>query len=91
MTSVCKDVLVENKLGLHMRSATKLANLANSFKAAITVNHEEKSVAANSVMGLLMLASQQGKTVTICCEGDDAQQALDAVCELFANKFDEDE
>lgn len=86
-----RSVLVENKLGLHARAATKLATLANTFSADITIQQEDKTAPANSVMGLMMLESYQGKTITVCCDGEDAEAALDAVCKLFADKFDEGE
>jgi phosphocarrier protein NPr len=92
MAALSKTVLIENKLGLHARAAMKLVELAQSFKAIITIkNQEEKESTADGVMGLLMLESAQGQYVTISAEGPDAEQALDAICHLIEDKFDEDE
>ncbi len=87
-----RTVLIQYRLGLHARAAVKLVELAQSFQAVLTIqNHEGKEATADSVMGLLMLESAQGEYVTISAEGSDAEPALDAVCHLIEDKFDEDE
>ena len=63
-----------------------------SFDAILTIqNHEGKEATADSVMGLLMLESAQGEHVTISAEGSDASPALEAVCHLIEDKFEEAE
>ena len=86
-----KTLLIVNKLGLHARAATQLAKLANQFDAQVTVVQGEKSASANSVLGLMMLESSQGKEVQVISEGQDAEQALAAVEKLIVEKFNEDE
>ncbi|WP_117236093.1 HPr family phosphocarrier protein [Vibrio maerlii] len=87
-----RTVLIQNKLGLHARAAIKLVELAQSYDATLTlINHEDREVTADSVMGLLLLESAQGEHVTINAEGAQAQEALTAVCDLIENKFEEDE
>ncbi|ELV8677544.1 HPr family phosphocarrier protein [Vibrio vulnificus] len=87
-----RKVLIQNRLGLHARAAVKLVELAQSFAAEVTVdNEEDKTAAADSVMGLLMLESAQGQYVTIHASGEQAEQALDAICHLIEDKFEEGE
>jgi phosphocarrier protein NPr len=86
-----KTVKIVNKLGLHARAATQLVQLANTFQASITVFKEDKSADANSVLGLMMLESHQGETVTIVSDGADAEQAFEAVRALITDKFNEEE
>lgn len=86
-----RSLTIINKLGLHARAATKLVQLANQFDAEITLTQADNSAPANSVLALMMLESGQGKTVDILCEGEDAQQAMDAITALIENKFDESE
>ncbi|MDE0550201.1 HPr family phosphocarrier protein [Vibrio sp. VP6] len=81
-----RKVLIQNRLGLHARAAVKLVELAQSFDAVVTI-----TATADSVMGLLMLESAQGQYVTIHATGDQAELALDAVCHLIEDKFDEGE
>ncbi|HAS8284822.1 TPA: HPr family phosphocarrier protein [Vibrio vulnificus] len=87
-----RKVLIQNRLGLHARTAVKLVELAQSFAAEVTIdNEEDKTAAADSVMGLLMLESAQGQYVTIHASGEQAEQALDAICHLIEDKFEEGE
>lgn len=83
--------LIENKLGLHARAATVLAQLAVQFNASITIYQDDKKAAADSVLGLMLLESSQGKEINVVCEGPDAEQALHAVGQLIAQRFNEQE
>ncbi|WNC68115.1 HPr family phosphocarrier protein [Thalassotalea nanhaiensis] len=93
MTSLTieQSVLIENKLGLHARAATKLAKLSKNYQAKITLTLEKKSAEADSIMGLMLLTGSQGKEVHIKAEGIQAREAMTAVIQLFLDKFDEDE
>ncbi|ELL7087094.1 HPr family phosphocarrier protein [Vibrio fluvialis] len=92
MPQAGRTVLIQNRLGLHARAAVKLVELAQSFDAVLTIQSQEgKEATADSVMGLLMLESAQGQNVTISAEGSQAEQALDAVCHLIEDKFEEEE
>ncbi|MGL4379901.1 MAG: HPr family phosphocarrier protein [Vibrio sp.] len=92
MSQLCQTVLIQNRLGLHARAAIKLVQLAQSFDAILTVQSQDgRTATADSVMGLLMLESAQGQQVIISAEGSQAQPALNAVCQLIEQKFDEDD
>lgn len=91
MSIISKQVTICNKLGLHARAATKLAQLSLKFSAKVTVELAGKEADASSIMALMLLAGGQGKTVNITAEGDDAQSALTEICQLISDKFDEDE
>jgi len=82
-------VTIVNQLGLHARAATKLAQLCQQFNSRIELVQEDKTADASSVLALLMLASSKGKSLNVCTEGDDAQQALSAVVELINSGFEE--
>mgnify|MGYP000073367700 CR=1 FL=1 len=88
---ISRTVTIQNKLGLHARAATKLAQLAQKFSANVIIKQANKSANADSVMALLMLASNQGKDVTVEAKGDDAELAVEEICQLISNKFDEAE
>lgn len=91
MPSLQKTLIITNKLGLHARAATKLAQLCQKFDAKVTVNLEGKEADASSVMALMLLAGSQGKEVTVRSEGKDAEKSLSSICQLFTDKFDENE
>ena len=91
MNTLTQQVTICNKLGLHARAATKLAQLCQKFSAKITLELEGKEADANSIMALMLLAGGQGKIVTITAQGEDAQIALPEICQLISDKFDEAE
>ena len=90
MAEATLDII--NKLGLHARAASKLANLCARFRCQITFYKGDTQKAdGKSLMALMLLAAGQGTQLRTCCEGDDGEQALAAIAELFANRFDEAE
>ncbi len=91
MNTVSKELTIVNKLGLHARAASKLAQLCQHFTAKITLELEDKSADANSIMAIMLLAGGQGKTVKVTAQGQDAKQAVTAISQLIGNKFDESE
>ena len=78
-----------NQRGLHARASAALAREASRWNAKVTVHHDGMSASAASIMDLLMLAARVGQTIEIDAEGPQATEALDAICELIARKFDE--
>ena len=80
-----------NTRGLHARASAKFVKLASSFEAEIQVTRDGVTVDARSIMGLLMLGAGNGCSIEITAEGSDARDAIDALNELVARKFDEDQ
>ncbi|NLA88664.1 MAG: HPr family phosphocarrier protein [Alcaligenaceae bacterium] len=85
------DIVISNKLGLHARAAAKLTQLAGKFQSEVFISRDGQRVNAKSIMGVMMLAAGKGVTVTIDAEGADAQAALEAIKDLFDDKFGEGE
>ncbi|TMP33023.1 HPr family phosphocarrier protein [Pseudoalteromonas rubra] len=92
MTQRFEDTfLIQNKLGLHARAASVLAELSAQFDANIMLFQGDKAAEGDSVLALLLLESSQGKEVKVVCEGPDAEQALSAIGNLIDDKFNESE
>lgn len=89
--AVSKELPVINKRGLHARASAKFVQMAEKFDAAIKVTRCGETVNGDSIMGLLMLAAGPGTTIQVTCSGAQAQEALDALEELLATKFGEEE
>ena len=85
-----KDLTVLNKLGIHARPAAQFVKVASKFSCEITVEKDGESVNGKSIMGLMMLAAAQGSKLRIVAAGDDAEEALRHIEELFVAKFNED-
>jgi len=85
-----KTVEIINKLGLHARAAAKFVTLASKFSADIRVRKDNREVSGKSIMGVMMLAAAKGSSITLIAEGEDAQQALDELDALIADRFGEE-
>lgn len=80
-----------NKLGLHARASAKLTKLASSFPCDVWLSKGERRVNAKSIMGVMMLAAGIGSEVELETEGEQAQEAMDALLALIGDKFGEGE
>lgn len=86
-----RELTIVNEKGMHARAAGEFTRVASKFKVGIFVSRDGLEVNGKSIMGVLMLAAYCGSTITVRAEGDDADQALDALQELVENKFGEEE
>ena len=84
-----KEVLVQNKAGLHARPATFFNQKANEFKATIWVEKEERRVNAKSRLGVLSLGIIGGTTIKIIADGSDEKEAVEGLVELVESGFTE--
>ena len=89
-TSVTKEFTVINKLGIHARPAAMFVKVSSKFQSEITVEKDGEQINGKSIMGLMMLAAGKGSVLKVTAEGTDAAEAVDAIGELFARKFDEE-
>ena len=90
MPTASRDIVVSNKLGLHARPAMQFVDLANQFKSDVTVHKfgEEPGTAdGKSVMQMIILAATEGTPLKIEAAGDDADEAVRKLAELFVGMF----
>ncbi len=88
--AVC-DVTIRNRLGLHARASAQFVKTASRFKADITVEAGAQKVNGKSIMGLLLLAAPQGRTLTLRAVGEDGAEAVRALVNLIEGRFGEPE
>jgi phosphocarrier protein HPr len=86
-----KDLLIENRLGLHARAAAQIVKAASGFSAKILLNKDGIEVDGKSIMGIMMMAAAKGSTVLVSAEGGDEEKALEGMEKLFKEKFGEKE
>ncbi len=84
-----RRVTIQNRLGLHARPAAELVKLAGRYEADVRLTKGELEVNGKSIMGVLMLAAEQGTELVIDTNGADAKDAADALADLVARGFDE--
>jgi phosphocarrier protein len=80
---------INTKLGLHARASAKLTKVAASYPCTVWMSRGDRRVNAKSIMGVMMLAAGTGTPIVLRAEGVDETDALAAVADLFARKFDE--
>jgi phosphocarrier protein len=91
VSEAARRVEIVNKRGLHARASAKFVKLAATFDAEVKVSKDGQTVDARSIMGLMMLAASPGCCIDIEAEGEQATEAVEALVELVAARFDEDE
>jgi phosphocarrier protein len=80
---------IVNALGLHARAATKLVQLASRFPCDVQVARDDQSANGKSVMGVLLLCGSRGTVVQVTATGDRAEECVDAIGALIADRFGE--
>jgi phosphocarrier protein len=88
--AISRELLIINKRGLHARASAKFVQLVEKFSAEVWVTRGCETVGGTSIMGLMMLAAGPGTTVTVSAIGPEAQQVVDAIAALVADKFNEE-
>ena len=82
---------IVNEKGLHARASAKFVDMVEQFDAIATIEKDGVDACGDSIMGLLMLVASKGTQVVITTEGAQAQELLNALGELIANRFGEDQ
>ena len=76
-------VTVANPDGLHMRVALMISECAKKYNATVTITKDSETVSARDILQVLTLGATPGVTLKIDAQGEQASEALDAICALF--------
>ncbi len=87
---IVREYVIRNRYGIHARPAAMLVKTASKFQADVTLEKGAIRVSGKSIMGLMTMEASCGAKIKIVAEGVDAEQALDEIERLFANKFYEE-
>lgn len=85
-----ETIKIKNKLGIHARPATLLAQEAGKYKSEIFISKDGIEVNAKSIMGIMMIAAEHGSTLNISINGPDEQEAAQALKNIFKKIFEEE-
>jgi phosphocarrier protein HPr len=80
---------IVNSLGLHARAATKLVQLASRFPCEVEISRDDQAANGKSVMGVLLLCGSKGTVLDVRATGERAQECVEALGALIANRFGE--
>jgi phosphocarrier protein HPr len=81
------ELLIRNQLGLHARACALFVKTAARFASEVTVSRDDLEVNGKSIMGVMMLAAEEGSTIRVRAEGADEREAVAALRELVDGKF----
>jgi phosphocarrier protein len=84
-----RDVAIVNDVGLHARPATFFIQKANSYKASIWIEKEDRRVNAKSLLGVLSMGIVKGTVITLIADGEDETEAIDGLEKLIANELND--
>jgi phosphocarrier protein HPr len=89
--TLSRELPIINMKGLHARATAKFVQCCDRFDAVVTVTKDDETVGGSSIMGILTLGAAKGSSILVTASGPDAQAVLDALAELVANRFGEEE
>lgn len=84
-----KALRIDNELGLHARAAAKIVGLAKEYKSRLFFSKDDREVDGSSILSILTLACHKGTEIKVRIVGEDSQELLDELSELFERKFGE--
>jgi phosphocarrier protein HPr len=88
---ICENVTIANKLGMHARASAKFVQLSSAYGCDISLTRDGQTVNGKSIMGIMMLAASKGAQIKLCTDGEDEEQAMQALLDLINDRFGEDE
>lgn len=88
---ISRVVRIENELGLHARAAAKLVKLTSQFESEVKLTrlNSRQEIDGKSILGVLLLAAPRGTAIQISVQGQDEEQAMEAIARLVESKFGE--
>ncbi|MGF1450929.1 MAG: HPr family phosphocarrier protein [Opitutales bacterium] len=88
--SLTRTLKVKNEMGIHARPAAMIVRVANRYETVdLWVEKDGDQVNGKSIMGLMMLAAGNGSQLTFIASGDNANEMLDEMADLFDRRFEE--
>lgn len=79
-------IVITNENGLHARPASLLVKCTSRFKSKITITSNGETIDAKSIMGIILLAAEKGRTLLFEIDGPDEQEALNTLLETLREK-----
>lgn len=85
-----KEVTIKNRAGIHARPAALIVKVANDFNSEIFMEKNGNKINAKSIMGIITLGAAYNSTLSVVAEGEDEKEAVEAISQLFENRFEEE-
>lgn len=84
-------VKIKNKKGLHARPSSLFVKLVTKYDSDITVKSGDETINGKSIMGLMLLAAEEGRELELIADGPDENEMLEELVDLIeVQKFNEE-
>ena len=80
---ISKRVTIKNPMGLQVKQAGELCKMAVGFQSLITFQYQDGTANAKSMLSVLGACVKCGEQIELVCDGEDEQQAMDALAALI--------
>lgn len=85
-----REATVRNRAGIHARPAALVVQTAAKFASQIEFHNGSDTIDAKSIMGIITLGAGYNTVIKITAQGPDEQEAVEALVQLFDNRFEEE-
>ena len=85
-----ETIILQNKLGIHVRPASLIVKLAAKFKSNFYIKKDDVKINGKSIMGVMMLAAGKDSSLELIFDGVDEEALKKEIITLFNNKFGEE-
>lgn len=85
---VSRSATITSSHGLHARPAALFVQAVTDSGLDVTINKDGRDAPAGSILGVISLAINQGDTVTLSAEGDNAEAVLDSLVDFLETDHD---
>ncbi len=85
-----RQIAIRNRLGLHARAAARFVHTASRFRSRVTAGRDGRVMDGKSILGILLLSASQGTAIEVTAEGEDEEQAIEALAALVEGGFGEE-
>ncbi|PKL23185.1 MAG: phosphocarrier protein HPr [Spirochaetae bacterium HGW-Spirochaetae-3] len=85
-----KMTVIKNRAGIHARPAALIVQTAGKFKSKVFLQKGDDRINAKSIMGIITLGAGFETEIKIITDGEDENEAAEAIDRLFQNRFEEE-
>lgn len=87
---ITQTTRIVNKLGLHARPSAQLVTTASRFESEVFFSRDQLRVNGKSIMGVMMLAAEQGSELLVEVSGPDEERAMAEILKVIESGFGEE-
>ena len=84
-----KRLKIDNDLGLHARAAARIVELTAQYNSKLFFKKDDHEVDGSSILSILTLACPKGSEIQAKAVGEDSEELMERLSELFTQKFGE--